>query len=148
MTTLQTLRSQHGDGLRDVLMGMQPSRMDALVAAEIFGWTDIHISNVRGAGELEGQQFPMQFGTAPHASKIDLVREYSSTWEGAGAVVERMREMGYEFEIMSQPGRKTYCRFWKGEYESGPLIECTAIRETLCRAVAECSLLAVAGEQR
>ena len=98
--------------------------LDALIAVEVMGWT------IRA---VQGVQL---FQDAYHNPRF-FAPDYSTTYEGAGLVIERMRELGWEGYDVDATDGVPLVRFWKDGVSPG------ADAPTLPHAVCLAALAAV-----
>lgn len=69
-------------------------KINALVAEHLFGYTDV--------GQHDTTYW---YGRRPGSNILEPIDDYSTTWEGLGMVIERMRELGWTGIVYSYPCR-------------------------------------------
>lgn len=80
------------------------AELDALVAAKVMGWFRMYHINGHGGGPC-GYHFQLPDGTWKNGEPTiaDRIPLFSTTYEGMGLVLERMRELPYWCEIEIGP---------------------------------------------
>jgi hypothetical protein len=69
------------------------------IAKHIMGWTEIHEEEIEGVGGLPS--FTVYMGVPPGASGeyFEQLDDYEN-WEGAGRIIEKMRERGWQVTLI------------------------------------------------
>jgi len=132
--------------MNDVTVGPE---LDALVAEKVMGWRPTVISGASLAEDRKAWFIPSrtQDTETLWSETKGIPPPYSTTWEGAGLVVERMQELGYAYMILDRGeglpaagfSQSKPVRTWNAPLAGAIPIEITpldapTVEEAICRA--------------